>query len=409
MTPYDYQLAKADEAYAVLAEYMIVYLAMEERTGKTLTAILTVEKTSDAIQNVLVITKKNAISGWTGTLNLYPTKKKFTVTNYHQADKLAPEYDLVILDEAHNYISAYPKHSKLWSSVAKLTVGVPLIYISATPYAQGSQLLYHQFALSSWSPFKKFKTGYTFHRAFGVPDVIYLAGRQQETYKKVRNDEVLLYCKHLFVKYSRSDAGFDHEPEDKVHWITLNPATRDVYNAILKHRALNLNGLDILYDSTAKLRAALHMLEGGTARGNSSKDKNGKITKEGQYIVLGNAEKIDYILRKWGDSNELVIMYNYKPEKTKLEQRFKNALLLQATSFAEGVDLSHKKHLVIYSQDWSTARHSQRRARQANKKRDEEIVVHFLLVKDAISAQVYETVSVNKTNYIDSLFQEKTL
>jgi len=185
MIPYDYQLAKADEAYQVLAEYMLVYLAMEERTGKTLTAILTIEKTSANIQNVLVITKKNAISGWTGTLNLYATTKQFTVTNYHSVAKLNPDdYDLVILDEAHNYISSFPKQSKLWKQVAMFTEDRPLIYISATPYAQGPQLLYHQLALSSWSPFRKFKTAYTFHRAFGVPDIVYLSGRQQETYKK---------------------------------------------------------------------------------------------------------------------------------------------------------------------------------------------------------------------------------
>lgn len=407
LRPFDYQLTKAEEAYKVLAENMIVYLAMEERTGKTLTAILTVEKTSDLVKNVLVVTKKNAIDGWNGTLNAFETTKNFEVTNYHALRKVnRKNYDLVILDEAHNYISSFPKTSKLWNSVAKFTSGVPLIYVSATPYAQGTQLLYHQFKLSSWSPFKKFKTAYTWHRAFGIPDTVYLSGRTVETYKKVRDDEVLLYCKHLFVTYSRKDAGFDHEPKDKIHWIELREPTREVYNAILKYKAINLNGTDILYDTTAKLRAALHMLEGGTARGNSLKNDDGKVLKDGEYMVLGNLEKVNYILANWGDSDDLVIMYNYKPERLKLEKYFKRATLLQATSFAEGVDLSHKKHLVIYSQDWSTARHSQRRARQANKKRDEEIIVHFLLVKDAISEQVYNTVSINKTNYIDSLFKE---
>ena len=40
MIPYDYQVLRAEQAYEILREDMIVYLAMEERTGKTLTAIL---------------------------------------------------------------------------------------------------------------------------------------------------------------------------------------------------------------------------------------------------------------------------------------------------------------------------------------------------------------------------------
>ncbi len=134
------------------------------------------------------------------------------------------------------------------------------------------------------------------------------------------------------------------------------------------------------------------MLEGGVA----------KIDK--QYLVLANREKIDFILRTFGDTEDLVIMYNYIAEQTKLEEVFKKARILQATSFAEGVDLHRHKHLVIYSQDFSTARHTQRRARQANMKRDTPITVHYLLVKKGLSEQVYNTVSVNKRNFVDSVF-----
>ena len=84
---------------------------------------------------------------------------------------------------------------------------------------------------------------------------------------------------------------------------------------------------------------------------------------------------------------------------------FKQAKLLQATSYAEGVDLHQYKHLVIYSQDFSTARHTQRRARQANKNRKEAIIVHFLLVKGGISERVYKTVSINKKNFVDTVFE----
>ena len=102
-------------------------------------------------------------------------------------------------------------------------------------------------------------------------------------------------------------------------------------------------------------------------------------------------------------------MYNYIAEGQKLRASFNNAKILQATSNAEGIDLSHIDHLIIYSQDFSTARHTQRRARQANMKRDRPIVVHFLLVSGAVSEQVYTTVSLNKQNFIDVLFERSAI
>lgn len=407
MKPYPHQVELAKAAFDVLAEEMIVYLAAEERTGKTLTAILVAEKAK--IQNVLVLTKKQALKGWNDTLAAFEHTKNYAVTNYHQAAKLSDDYDLVILDEAHNYLSTFPKPGKIWDNVAKLTKQKPLIYISATPYAQGVQLLYHQFKLSSWSPFARWSSAYSFFRAFGIRDTIFLSGRQVETYKKFHVNDVLQCCQHLFVTRTREELGFEHEPEDKLHYIELGEKTKLVYNLILKQRILELNGVTIEYDTTGKLRAALHMLEGGVAKTNDEKDDKNKKIRDGDYMILGNREKIDYILKHWGDTEDMVIMYHYKQELLKLQQVFKKAELLQGTSYAEGVDLSHKKHLIIYSQDWSTARHNQRRARQANKNRDEEIVVHFLLVKEAISDQVYQAVSVNKTNYIDSLFKGNSL
>jgi hypothetical protein len=139
------------------------------------------------------------------------------------------------------------------------------------------------------------------------------------------------------------------------------------------------------------------MLEGGVAK------------VETTYLVLPNDEKVEFILTNFGDSPDVVIMYQYIAEATKLKAAFKHATILQATSYAEGVDLSSYTHLIIYSQDWSTARHAQRRARQANMARKTPIKVHFLLSSKAISEQVYMAVAKNKVNYIDSLYSGELL
>jgi hypothetical protein len=132
----------------------------------------------------------------------------------------------------------------------------------------------------------------------------------------------------------------------------------------------------------------------------------GGVAKIGdKYLSLENTEKIQYIKKTWGDSSSMVIMYHYIAEGEKLRAYFKNAAILQATRYAEGVDLSQYKHLIIYSQDFSAARHTQRRARQANKLRKDDITVHYLLVTGGVSEQVYTAVSVNKQNYVDSLYR----
>ncbi|MGL5565977.1 MAG: hypothetical protein ACRDC4_09645 [Plesiomonas sp.] len=391
MKPYVHQEELSDQALAILREHGLVYLANEERTGKTLTAILTVEKS--AALKALVITKKKALKGWEETLAAFKHSKSYTVVNYHQAWKYEyNNYDVIILDEAHNYISSFPKPGLIHKQLKPICKDKPIIYISATPYAQGPQLLFHQFKLSSYSPWYKHTNFYEWFRVYGKPYTKEIAGMKVPQYDRCHVDMILDCVKHLFITKTRQELGFEHEPEDMLHYIELEPNTKTVYNTILNDRVVQLKAGELVCDSTSKLRTSLHQIEGGT------------IKLDDVPHVLANNEKIDYIKERFGDAESLVIMYNFIAEGIKLRQHFKNACILQATSYAEGVDLHKYKDLVIYSQDYSTARHTQRRARQCNQKRDKPITVHFLLVKKAISEQVYKTVSVNKSNYVDSVF-----
>ena len=368
---------------------------MEERTGKTLTAILVAEKS--AAKKVLVITKKKALDGWKETLAAFSYTKDYTVTNYHQAHKVTGAFDLVLLDESHNYVSAFPKPGNMWKQLKVLLAKKPIVYISATPFAQGPQMLFHQFALSSWSPWLKHKNFYQWFRLYGKPYELEIAGMRIRQYDKCHQDMILGVCEHMFITKTRSELGFAHEPEDIKHYVELSKETKKLYNDLVTDELAPIGDRMLVCDTKSKLRVSLHMLEGGAA----------KIDEE--YLVLDNQEKIDYVLREFGDNSSTVIMYNFKAERTKLERYFKKSVLLQATSYAEGVDLSGFDSLIIYSQDYSTARHTQRRARQCNMKRADPILVHYLLVKNAISDQVYKTVNVNKRNYVDSVYYKETI
>lgn len=393
MTPYEHQVKISLQAYQILKEHAIVYLAMLERTGKTLTAILTCEHCSN-VDAVLVLTKKKALDGWNATLAQYKSRLKFKVVNYHQATKLHPDgYQIVILDEAHSYLSKYPKVGEIWKSVSKLTTNKPIIYLSATPSAQGSSLLYHQFKLSSWSPFLAYSTFYKWFAEFGIPKVKYLGGMQVKDYSECNEAKVWEWVKHLFISYTREELGFKYEPIDKLHFVALSNSTCELYRTLEKDAVVTIANVEFVADSPMSLLTKLHQLEGGT------------LKMEEHHVILENSEKIDYLLTLYGDTEDLVIFYHYVQEFAKLSKYFKNARLLQSSAYAEGVDLSMYEHVVIYSMNFSTAQYIQRRARQANMKRATPIIVDYLLVKGGISHQVYECVAKNKVNFVDKYFK----
>lgn len=396
MKPYEHQVEIAEKAYKILKENLVVYLAMEERTGKTLTSILVCEKSKAS--NILIITKKKALDGWEDTINKCKPTKNYTYINYESLHKLVlTTYDLIIIDEAHANLSAYPKVGTVWKKVYTLTRKKPIIYLSATPSAQTYAQLYHQLKLSSWTPWVKYKNFYEWHKIYGIPKIVYGAGgRQIIQYNEVKTDLVWKDVEHLFISYTRKELGFKHEPNDVIHYVELDSYTKRLYNELNKDSVIK--ELCYIADTPMKLLVGLFQLEGGTL----------KIDEDNSVDLLATS-KINYIKKTWGDTKDLVIFYHFKYEELKLKTYFSNARILQATSFAEGVDLSMYKTLVIYSMDFSTARYSQRRARQANMKREEEINVHYLLVKGGISEQVYQTVAVNKTNFIDKYFDKSLL
>ncbi len=418
MKPLPHQIEGAKDIVAKLRKYMLCYIAWEERTMKSLTAILAVEQLH--VNTCLIVTKKGKpLEGWLETLQ-YPHSKEYTVINYHKLKDIKFQPDIIIIDEAHNYISGMPRQSEMNKQLFRLSRKIPLIYISATPYSQGLAMLYHQFYLSSWSPWKSYSSYMSWFTSYGIPYTTYVYKRAVPKYDKVDDERVLASVSHLFIgTKTRVELGFEQEPEDVLHWIELHEDTKYVYNVIAKKRVYTFkSGTKLVADTITRVRYSLHMLEGGVLKTSKLlapaikgtrmlKAKPAKYSHK--YEILGNTEKVDYIKKMWGDANDVVIMYHFKAEKLKLEQEFKHVTLLQATSNAEGIDLSMFKHLVIYSQDYSTARHSQRRARQANIARREVIKVHFLLVKSGVSEAVYKTVSINKLNYIDSLYKSHKL
>ena len=125
-----YQKEIVDKATGILCKHSFVYLAMEVRTGKTLTALSIAEQLG--VERVLFLTKKKALSSIsTDTKMLCPSYEFFAI-NYESMHKLPHKnWDLVILDEAHG-LGAFPKPSKRAKDVRNLIRSSYVILLSGS-------------------------------------------------------------------------------------------------------------------------------------------------------------------------------------------------------------------------------------------------------------------------------------
>ena len=138
----DYQLDISNKAVDILTKYGIVYLAMEVRTGKTLTALNIVENLG--FKKCLFLTKKKAISSIEDDFKMSGYGYKLTVINDESMHLISERFDIVIHDEHHRF-GAMPKPNKYASEFKKRFGNLPMIFLSGTPTPENYSQIFHQF------------------------------------------------------------------------------------------------------------------------------------------------------------------------------------------------------------------------------------------------------------------------
>ena len=115
----DYQLAIIELGTSIIQVHDFLYLAMEVRTGKTLTSLGICEQLN--VEHVLFLTKKKAISSITNDFDmLCPTNFILFTINYESMHKLPDvKWDVIICDEAHS-LGAFAKPNKRAKAVKDL-------------------------------------------------------------------------------------------------------------------------------------------------------------------------------------------------------------------------------------------------------------------------------------------------
>lgn len=387
----EHQILWSNRLYNIISEYGFAILSSEERTGKTGTFIHLAEHSK--ADNILILTKKAAISGILEHIENLDASKNYTIINYQSVHKLeSKDFDLIILDEFHQALCSYPKQSETFKSVKEFTSNKPILFVSATPFSESYSQAYHSLLLSDYTPFPQ-KTFYIFHKEYGIECNIRMHGREIKQYHLTQEKRLKSMLSKYIVKAKRSDVGFEHEPEDKIHIIKLNEQTKADLKMYKKDKMKHFGAETVPLESVMAEMNAVYLRCGGFVEHNKI---NYKLS----------SEKVDYLIETFGDLESVAVMAHYQTEQKYLQSFLKNATVLSSTAHAEGVDLHKFSTLVIYSMSFSTSKHVQRRARQCNINRETPIMVHFLLTDVGIDTHIYTTINEKKENFTARIYND---
>tara|TARA_R110000765_G_scaffold421806_1_gene528287 strand:- start:2 stop:1228 length:1227 start_codon:yes stop_codon:yes gene_type:complete len=402
----DYQEEIIAKSIDVLGEHGFVYLAMEVRTGKTLTSMGIAE--GMGMKSMLFITKKKAISSIESDYKMYGPSFDLQVINYESLHKVQGRFDIIILDEAHG-MGAFPKPSKRSKQVKMLIQkNDPLvILLSGTPTPESYSQMYHQVYSIPSNPFKKFVNFYRFcHEHVNVTQRP-INGLYIRDYSKGL-PSIMDAMQPYFISFSQKEAGFKVDTKEKVMYVKMSPLT---YNLAKKlQRDLVIEGKEevILADTPVKLMMKLHQIFSGTVKFESGSS---------QTLDLSKAKFIKNSFK----NKKIGIFYKFKEELKALKMVFNGSLTtdledfvntdksiaLQIVSGREGISLRQADCLVYYNIDFSATSYWQSRDRMTTKERLKNDV-YWIFSKGGIEDQIYKAV-VNKKDYTLNHFKKDLL
>jgi hypothetical protein len=408
----DYQQQIANKAVELLNKHRIVYLSMQVRTGKTITALDICHQY--VARRVLFLTKKKAISSILNDFAQTSYKYHLYVTNYEQVYKIKEDFDLIILDEAHT-LGQFPLPASRTTNLKKLCRCKPIIYLSGTPSPESYSQLYHQFWISTYSPFADINFYKWAHNYVNIKKQ-YFFNREVNDYSMGNQEKIMQKCGHLFLSCTQEEAGFEQLVDETIHYCNMSNKTYKVASELKSKRVMIGKDGDVVEaDTEVKLMQKLHQIYSGTVIYDHS-----PLMKVGG--VLLDDSKLLYIINNF-KGKKMAIFYKFKLEETAIKaylqmhgytiamspEDFNNTdakvvYLSQFVSGREGINLSSADCLICYNIDFSAVTYFQVRARLQTKDRKEPAKVHWIFAKDGIEERIYNVVK-DKKNYTLSYFK----
>lgn len=404
----DYQKSIVKKATEVIEGKGFVYLAMEVRTGKTLTSLSIASNLS--AKKVLFVTKKKAISSIIKDYELLEPSFYLHTINYESLHKVHYdlEWDVIILDEAHS-MGAFPKPSKRARDVKMriLKSKAKVVLLSGTPTPESYSQIYHQVYGIPNNPFNGFASFYKFaHANVKITERMINSLRIRDYSNGLPT--IMDKMKPYMIAYSQKEAGFKVNTTEKVLEVEMDKTTYKLANQLKKHLVIEGKREVVLADTPVKLMMKLHQLYSGTIKFES-----------------GNAEVLDYskarFIRSKFKGVKIGIFYKFKAELKALKEVYGDdittelsvfedtdkSIALQIVSGREGISLRQAKCLVYYNIDFSATSYWQSRDRMTTKERLENDV-YWIFSRGGIEKKIYKAVT-NKKDYTLSHFKKDLL
>jgi len=405
----DYQKNIISQGTEILKDNGFLYLAMEVRTGKTLTSLGIADQMG--VDHVLFLTKKKAISSIVGDYDLMcPASFVLFTINYESMHKLPQKikWDIVIIDEAHS-LGAIPKPNKRARDVKVLIKKnkSKVILMSGTPTPESYSQMYHQVYGIPNNPFREYVSFYKFSKD-------YVDVRQRKINSMIINDysrglETIVDKMNPYtIRFTQKEAGFHNDIVEEVLEVDMSELTYKLTSKLKKDLVVEGNEDVILADTPVKLMMKLHQMYSGTVKFES-----------GNSMIL-DLSKAEFIYDNFCVS-KVGIFYKFKEELNALKTVYGDQLCteleefnstdktiaLQIVSGREGISLRNAEFLVYYNIDFSATSYWQSRDRMTTK--DSKLSkVYWVFAKDGIEKQIYKSV-IQKKDYTLKHFKRDLL
>ena len=298
-----------------------VYLAMEVRTGKTLTSLGISQEVKAS--KVLFITKKKAISSIQDDYELFNPDFDLSVINYESLHKI-PKYnwDVVICDEAHS-MGAFPKPSKRAKQVKVLLKhnNPYVILLSGTPTPESFSQMYHQVFGIPNNPFAQYKNFYRFSDDYINVKVKPIGGLQIRDYSN-GHESIINKMQPCMINFSQKNAGFKVETTEEILYVRMKDATYSLAKKLQKNLVVEGESEVILGDTPVKLMSKLHQIYSGTVKFES-----------GNSMVL-DLTKAEFIKKNFADK-KIAIFYKFKEELNAIKEVYGETISTELSVFKE--------------------------------------------------------------------------
>jgi hypothetical protein len=391
----DYQHDIIREGSHIIEDFGFVYLAMEVRTGKTLTSLGIAERINSS--NVLFLTKKKAISSIQKDYELLNPPYHLTVTNYESLHKIeTTDWDLIICDEAHS-MGAFGKPSKRAVQVKDLIAKskANVILLSGTPTPESYSQMYHQVYGIPKNPFREFKNFYRFCDNFVNVKTKMINGLVIKDYSDGL-DTIIETMAPFTINYTQAEAGFVATTIEEIFEVELKESTYKLIKNLQRDLVITGKAEVILGDTPVKLMSKIHQLYSGTVKFES-----------GKSMVI-DTTKAEFIQEQFMGC-QIGIFYKFKEELVALQKIFGDELTtdldefnstfksiaLQIVSGREGISLKKAEYLVYYNIDFSATSYWQSKDRMTTKERLEN-QVFWIFAKGGIEQEIYKAVTKKK-------------